>query len=52
MTCKDCIHYEACSYYGSNISWNELANKVEDICCFKDKSIFVELPKLWKDGCE
>lgn len=45
MTCKDCIHYDVCSYDGSNISGNEFANKVEEICdFFKDKSLIVELP--------
>lgn len=50
MTCEDCIHYDVCSYEESNISGNEFANKVEELCGFlKDKSIFVELPCMVGD---
>lgn len=43
MTCKDCIHYEACKDW---INETALQKYVEDNGCdkFKDKSRIVELP--------
>lgn len=35
MTCKDCIHYELCSYDEPDINMCEL---------FRDKSLIIELP--------
>lgn len=53
MTCKDCIHYEACKYlyeiHGDGLSGDSY------ICdCFKDRSKFIELPckvdkTIWVD---
>lgn len=44
MTCKDCLHYEACNKF----IWKEmmLLESVADFVCgdYKDKSRFVELP--------
>lgn len=44
MTCKDCLHYEACNKF----IWREmmLLESVSDFVCgdYKDKSRFVELP--------
>ena len=44
MTCKDCLHYEACNKF----IWREmmLLESVADFVCgdYKDKSRFVELP--------
>lgn len=52
MTCKDCIHYEACktsaSYFGCGIDAferYELRQEVEKDCAdFKPKSRYIELP--------
>lgn len=55
MTCKDCIHYEACkttaSYFGCSTNNShtfatyELRQEIEKDCAdFKDKSRFIELP--------
>lgn len=42
MTCKDCIHYEACKFLGMNVDDTKLR---KEFCgCFKDKGRFVELP--------
>ena len=51
MTCKDCIHYEACREY-DRAFWGHTSNKhsdlinakPEDCPYFKDRSRFVELP--------
>lgn len=40
MTCKDCIHYDVCSWFG-NIFTEEMA---DECLRFDDKSRFVELP--------
>lgn len=44
MTCKDCLHYEACNKF----IWKEMMiiESVADFVCgdYKDKSRFVELP--------
>lgn len=40
MTCKDCIHYELCSYDEPDINMCEL---------FRDKSLIVELPCKARD---
>ena len=41
MICKDCIHYEACMYYGVCSKNEQIA-----VSCttFKDRSRFIELP--------
>lgn len=45
MTCKDCIHYDACCKIGGKLQEHYM-NKCNDVeCdCFKDKSRFIELP--------
>lgn len=40
MTCKECIHYEACEWFG-HIYVEEMA---DDCLRFKPKSRFIELP--------
>ena len=40
MTCKECIHYEACDWFG-HIYVEEMA---DDCLRFKPKSRFIELP--------
>jgi hypothetical protein len=43
MTCKDCIHYDACKFYNKNLP--EEYDTIEWQCDnFKDKSRIVELP--------
>lgn len=50
MTCKDCVHYDAC---------NRILNRLEVCDQFKDKTRFVELPckvgdtiyKVWYLPC-
>jgi hypothetical protein len=50
MTCKDCVHYEACLEWATNLFGADTqipykAEKCEDSCNqFKQKSRFVELP--------
>lgn len=45
MTCKDCIHYEACDWFG-HIYVEEMA---DDCLRFKPKSRFIELPyEVWQ----
>lgn len=43
MTCKDCIHYEACKFYTDKTKFN-LPKKAENCDDFKDKSKYIELP--------
>lgn len=43
MTCKDCFHYEACSFYNRNLK--DEFDPIELQCDnFKEKSLIVELP--------
>ena len=48
MTCKDCIHYDACgrkTLHFANKLYRKDVNDIEKWCeTFKDKSRFVELP--------
>ena len=49
MTCKDCIHYEACHdmYYEEHATRHfdpEKHNAEKECGYFKDRSLFVELP--------
>lgn len=41
MTCKDCVHYNVCSPYTSP---NESYPEVNGCKCFKDKSLYTEIP--------
>lgn len=43
MTCKDCIHYEACKFYTDKTKFN-LPRNAENCADFKDKSKYIELP--------
>lgn len=43
MTCKDCIHYEACKFYTDKTRFN-LPKNAENCDDFKDKSKSIELP--------
>ena len=55
MTCKDCLHYEACRAIGGKLQEHYM-NKCNDVKCeyFKDKSEWVHFPykplPLLKDG--
>lgn len=40
MTCKDCVHYDVCAYWGNILDPIHGGVKCDD---FKDKSRFVEL---------
>lgn len=40
-TCKDCVHYDVCAYWGNILDPIHGGVKCDD---FKDKSRFVELP--------
>lgn len=43
MTCKDCMHYEACKFYTDKTRFN-LPKNAENCDDFKDKSKYIELP--------
>lgn len=43
MTCKDCIHYEACKFYTDKTRFN-LPKNAENCGDFKDKMLVLELP--------
>ena len=45
MTCKDCLHYEACCAIGGKLQEHYM-NKCNDVECeyFKDKSEWVHFP--------
>lgn len=44
MTCKDCIHFEACNFIMTRYADSELNPCGVDCANFKDKSRIVELP--------
>lgn len=46
MTCKDCVHYEVCRYWGNE---GETEEGLPDCPDFKDKSRFIELPCRCED---
>lgn len=43
MTCKDCMHYDACKFYTDKTRFN-LPKNAENCDDFKDKSKYIELP--------